>query len=74
MAPRTARFYAAVVVVTLGPDTKIADAVRELPPAIGALLEVITADEKRYIRARRRVEKALGAFRAAADQRRPRQI
>jgi hypothetical protein len=70
VAPRTARYYAAVAVLTLGPDVKIADAVRDLAPAVGALLEVIAADEKKYARARARAEKALGTFRTVADQRR----
>jgi hypothetical protein len=74
LTPRTARFYAAVAVLTLGPDIKIADAVRDLTPAVGALLEVIAAEEKKYARARARAEKALGSFRAVADQRRRRKL
>jgi antirestriction protein ArdC len=69
VTPRTARFYAAVAVLTLGFDIKIANAVRDLTPAVGALLEVIAADEKKYARARARAEKALGNFRTVADQR-----
>lgn len=41
--PRTVRFYAAVAVLTLGPDKKIADAVRDLTPAVTALVGVIAA-------------------------------
>lgn len=74
VTPRTARFYAAVAILTLGPDIKIAEAVRELPPAVGALLEVIAADEKKYARTRTRAEKALGTFRTIADQRPRRKI
>ena len=69
VAPRTARFYAAVAVLTLGPDIKIANAVRDLTPAVGALLEVIAAEEKKYAQARAGAEKALAAFRTVADQR-----
>lgn len=68
--PRTARFYAAVAVLTLGPDKKIADAVRELTPAVTALLEVIVAKQRVYQPARNRAEKALAKFRGVADQRR----
>ena len=70
VTPRTARFYAAVAVLTLGSDVKIANAVRELTPAVGALVEVMAANDKKYSRARARAEKALGAFRQMADQRR----
>jgi hypothetical protein len=69
VTPRTARFYAAVAVLTLGPDIKIANAVRDLTPAVGALLEVIAAKEKKYARARAQAEKALETFRTVADQR-----
>jgi hypothetical protein len=70
VAPRTVRFYAAVAVLTLGPDEKIADAVRALAPAVGALTEVIAANQKKYDQARAHAEQALGKFRAVADQRR----
>jgi len=70
IAPRTLRYYAAVAVLTLGPDKQVADAVRKLTPAVGALMEVMTAQERKFRRASRRAEKALGEFRRAADQRR----
>jgi hypothetical protein len=70
VAPRTVRFYAAVAVLTLGSDKKIADAVRELTPAVGSLLEVIAAKEKKYAQARAHADKALAKFRTIADQRR----
>jgi len=57
-------------VLTLGSDEKIANAVRDLTPAVGALMEVIAARQRTYERSRARAEKALGAFRAVADQRR----
>lgn len=69
VAPRTVRFYAAVSVLTLGPDTRIADAVRGLTPAVGALLDVIAAKKKKYDPVRARVDEALARFRTAADQR-----
>jgi hypothetical protein len=72
--PRSARFYGAVAILTLGPDIKIAKAVRTLTPAVGELLEVIAADKKKYAPARNRAEEALSAFRAVADQRQPRKI
>lgn len=68
--PRTVRFFAAVAALTLGPNKHIANAVRELTPAVTALLEVITARPSKYDRARHRAEKALAEFRAVADQRR----
>src|ERR1700689_818191 len=68
--PRTVRFFSAVTLLTLGPDKHIANAVRELTPAITALLDVITARPGKYNSARRRAEKALAEFRAVADQRR----
>jgi hypothetical protein len=67
---QTARFFAAVTVLTLGPDKQIVNAVRALTPAITALLEVITARPAKYGSARQRAEKALAEFRAVADQRR----
>jgi hypothetical protein len=70
LVPRTIRFYAAVAVLTLGPDEKITNAVRSLTPAVGALLEAVAARDRRYELARRRTERALGEFRGAADQRR----
>jgi hypothetical protein len=70
LLPRTSRFYSAVAVLTLGPDKKIAAAVRELTPAIGALVEAIAERrQRRYNRARRKAENALGRFRDIADQR-----
>jgi hypothetical protein len=68
--PRTVRFYAAVATLILGPDKRIADAVRKLTPAVTDLLEVVSAREGKYQRARHRAEKALGEFRTVADQRR----
>jgi hypothetical protein len=70
VTPRTARFYASVATLTLAPDIKIAEAVRQLTPAIGALLEVLGANEKKYARTRTDAENALGTFRNVADQRR----
>jgi len=70
LLPRTARFYAAVSVLTLGPDEELADAVRKLTPAVAALLDVITAKQRKYDRTRYRAEKALRKFRAEADKRR----
>ena len=70
VAPRTVRFYAAVAVLTLGPDMKITDVVRDLTPAVGALIEVIAADRKKYDRARAHADEALERFRAVADKRR----
>ena len=69
VAPRTVRFFAAVSVLTLGPDKGIADAVRDLTPTVGALLDVIAAKKKKYDPVRARVDEALAAFRAVADQR-----
>ncbi len=70
LLPRTVRFYSAVAVLTLGSDKQIANAVRDLTPAVGRLMEVIGAKARTYERARARAEKALGRFRAVADQRR----
>jgi hypothetical protein len=70
VGPRTARFYAAVAVLTLGQDKKIADAVRDLAEAVGALLEMIGGKEKKYARARERVGNTLATFRSVADQQR----
>jgi hypothetical protein len=69
VAPRTARFYAAVAILTLGPDKRIADAVRDLAPTVDALIEVIAAPPKKYDGARAHAEEALGRFRDVADQR-----
>lgn len=70
LLPRASRFYAAVAILTLGPDKRIADAVRDLTPAVGALTEAIAAKQRKYDRARSRAQKALGRFRTIADQRR----
>ncbi len=70
LLPRTVRFYSAVAVLTLGSDKQIASAVRDLTPAVGRLMEVIAGKARTYERARARAEKALGQFRAVADQRR----
>lgn len=70
LSPRTARFYAAVSVLTLGPDKEMAVAVRKLAPAVTGLLEVIGARREAYNPARDGAQKALGEFRDAADKRR----
>ncbi|SRR6266567_223117 len=70
LLPRTSRFYAAVAVLTLGPDKEIADAVRGMTPAVTGLLDVIAARNRQYARARLRADKALGKFREVAEQRR----
>jgi hypothetical protein len=70
VGPRTTRFYAAVAVLTLGEDKKIADAVRDLADTVGVFMEVIAAKEKKYAPARERAGKALATFRTVADQRR----
>lgn len=69
LLPRTNRFYSAVAVLTLGPDKQIAGAVRKMTPAVGALMEVISAKPGKYERARRRAERALADFRSTADAR-----
>lgn len=68
--PRTVTFYTAVATLTLGPDKDLANAARKLNIAIADLLEVMAARQRKYQRARTRVEKALAQFRAVADQRR----
>jgi hypothetical protein len=45
-------------VPTLGPDEKITDAVRDLTPAVGALTEVIAANQEKYDQARAHAEEA----------------
>jgi hypothetical protein len=62
LLPRTVRFYSAVAVLTLGSDKQIANAVRDLTPTVGRLMEVIAAKARTYERARARAEKALGQF------------
>jgi hypothetical protein len=69
VTPKSARFYAAVSVLTLGPDKEIANATRKLVAEVIPLLEVIVAKQPRYDRARRRAGEALAEFRAAADKR-----
>jgi hypothetical protein len=64
---RTNRFFAATATLTLGPDEKIVAAVRELSPAVTRLLDLLTASERKYTRARLHAEKALGRFRTVAD-------
>jgi hypothetical protein len=66
----TSRFYGAITVLTLGPDEKIAAAVRELTPAVTGLLGVIGASDGKYARARSRAEAEFARFRDVADQRR----
>ncbi len=69
VAPRCGRFYAAVSVLTLGPDKEIASAARKLVAGVIPLLEVIAARQREYDRERRRAEAALAKFRGAADKR-----
>jgi hypothetical protein len=70
MLPRSLRFYTAVTELTLGPDKQIAAAARNLAPAVAALLEVTTAPQRKYDRARHRAQRALGQFRDVVDKRR----
>jgi hypothetical protein len=70
VSPRATRFYAAVTILTLGPDKQIANAVRDVADAVGELLEALGAKEKEYARTRDRVGNALTAFRTVVDRRR----
>jgi hypothetical protein len=70
LLPRTSRFFAAVVVLSLGDDQELADAVRKLTPAITDLMEVTGANDRKYARARTRAENAVGRFRDVVDRRR----
>lgn len=70
LLPRTARFYAAVSVLTLGPDKEISSAVRQMTPAVMRLTEVIVSKPGVYGRARRKAEDALTEFRETVDRRR----
>ena len=67
LLPRTNRFYSAVATLTLGPDERVAGVVRQLTPAIGVLVETMAARRRKYERARRGAERALGDFRSAVD-------
>jgi hypothetical protein len=69
LLPRTARFYSAVAILTLGRDREIATAVRNMTPAVMRLVEAITADRRKYDRERDLAQKALAEFRSAADKR-----
>ncbi len=68
--PRTNRFFAAAVTLTLGPDKQLADAARKLAAAGGQMMEAAGARPRKLARARGRFEKELGAFRTVADRRR----
>lgn len=70
LLPRTSRFFAAVVVLTLGDDQEIVAAARKLTPAITALLDAIAAKDRQYARARTRAANAVGTFRDVVDRRR----
>lgn len=70
VAPRTQRFYEAVMVFTRDPDREVADAARELAGAIGAFLKVIAANGTKYTQAHARAEAALDVFRDAASRHR----
>jgi hypothetical protein len=48
VGPRTTRCFAAVAVLTLAEDKRIADAVRDLADRVGKLVEQIAAKEKEY--------------------------
>ena len=69
VVPQTTRFFAALTVVTMGPDKKIADAARQLGVAGGALLETAAARKHKNERARSRFERELGKSRSAVDRR-----
>jgi hypothetical protein len=47
VGPRVTRFYAAVAPLTLGDDSKVADAARELVGAVGALVGAMGEKEKK---------------------------
>jgi hypothetical protein len=67
LLPRVARFYAALVEVTLGHDDEPARVAGTLAGRVGELLEVIVARRRRkYARARRRAESAHAALRGVA--------
>lgn len=69
LLPRTSRFFAAVAVLTLGSDQKLAGVTGDLSDAVAAVLEDIADKDRKYTRSRSRAEVALGRFRDAADQR-----
>jgi hypothetical protein len=70
VSPRVTRFYEAAGSFTLGNDDEIADAVRGLIRAVGALMEVIGGREKKYTAASQQVGVALGSFREVVGQER----
>lgn len=72
VGPRVTRFYEAAGSLTLGNDDAIADAARALIRAVGALMEVIGGQEKKYTAASQQVGDALGSFREAVGQERRR--
>jgi hypothetical protein len=69
LSPRSTRFYAALSVLTLGPDKEIASATRKLVPGVVPLLEVIVAKQPKYDQALRRAQDALAEFRTTAGRR-----
>jgi hypothetical protein len=69
IAPRLNRYFAAVALLTLGGDKRIANAVRELTPKVTALAESVAVKKRRFERLTRDLQKAMERFRAVADRR-----
>lgn len=68
--PRINRLYATLTALTLGPETRIAAAAKDLAAKVGDYTETIGARKRAYEKARQRFEDGVAEFRRVADQRR----
>jgi hypothetical protein len=68
--PKMNRYFAVAALLTLGDDTQIAEAVRELTPKLSAVLDATGARQRKFDSTARDLEKAMKDFRTEADKRR----
>ena len=69
VAPKLNRYFAVAVLLTLGEDKQVADAVRQLTPKVTALAERAGTQKRDFERLSMEMQKALEHFRNVADKR-----
>lgn len=69
VTPKLNRYFAVVVLLTLGEDKQVADAVRQLTPKVTALAEQAGTKKRDFERHSTEMQKALEHFRDVADKR-----
>ena len=69
VAPKLNRYFAVAVLLTLGEDKQVADAVRQLTPKVTALAERAGTQKRDFERLSMEMQEALEHFRNVADKR-----